>query len=280
MREVEINKQLYLVPSKWQECTIEQIVAILPLSLLSTDTSTVYQKIKLKRKILSVIFPAANNALFKQLSEQQCKVLLKLTDWIFTDKITQKPFRYFEIAGVKYYLPDENFGNTTAVEVALANIHFFQYANPDKPQAMAAIEIMAILCRPRRKDLAKFKESSEWNGDIREEYNSELAKERVKLFGKLPAGYVLAVIQYFAQMNCSFLDRYKDTYNDDQDERPMYPDGRGILTALWDIAKLNVFGNADSVYKQNAHTVWMFMQDHSIKIKRQIEEQEKLYDTD
>ncbi|MGM9510146.1 hypothetical protein ACS5NO_20595 [Larkinella sp. GY13] len=38
------------------------------------------------------------------------------------------------------------------------------------------------------------------------------------------------------------------------------------------IAKLGVFGNFDQVCKQNVHTVWIFLRDNNLKIKRELDD--------
>lgn len=270
MRDLEINDKLFLIPSKWQECTTEQVVELLPLTLFGLEGLGISKKIAVQKRALKVLLPIDINGLFSKMNLVQARSVIGLTDWIFTEKIRHKPFNFFELEGVKYYLPEENYGNTTAIEVALTNIYLVQYTNQEAPRPEAIFDILGTICRPKRRDLEAFKKSNDWTGDIREEYNSVLSEERAKKFTKLKFGYVLAIFQYFIWMNEMFLQGYKDVYEADQDEQPLYKNGEGILSCLFDVAKLNIFKGLDDVYKQNAHTVWMFLRDHSIKIKREI----------
>ncbi|GAB3903863.1 hypothetical protein GCM10028803_32980 [Larkinella knui] len=107
-----------------------------------------------------------------------------------------------------------------------------------------------------RKDAETFRQSADWNGDLREEFNSVLADKRTRRFQKMSIGQVMAVLKYFEWMNKRFYKAYQDVYDSDEpDEQPLYKNGERILTSLMDIAKLSVFGNFDQVCKQNVHTV-------------------------
>jgi hypothetical protein len=58
-------------------------------------------------------------------------------------------------------------------------------------------KLASILYRPKRKDLKKFKNSPEWNGDIREPYNQEQAVNRIAELKRLPFYKLVAIFLYY-----------------------------------------------------------------------------------
>ncbi|GAB3937020.1 hypothetical protein [Larkinella terrae] len=275
MKTVWLNALAYPVPQAWHECTSRQIVTLLPLTLLPVDLLELKERADLKARALTVLMPIPPK-IHRQLSSEQRYRLGQLTRWLWQTPLQHKPLDWFEIDGVRYNLPEPNYSNTSAIEIAMANIHYLAYTRPEQPNTLAVYTLIATLCRPIRKDAETFRQSADWTGDLREEFNSVLADERARKFQKLTIGQVMAVLKYFEWMNNRFFENYQDVYDEDaSEEPPLYKNGEGILTSLMDIAKLGVFGNFDQVCKQNVHTVWLFLRDNNLKIKRETERMEK-----
>ncbi|SFD46675.1 hypothetical protein [Spirosoma endophyticum] len=271
MKTVRINDKPYKVAESWAECTEEQKIRLLPLQLveLNEDEDPMGAG-KLKALALKVLLPELGKYL-ADLTDDHWFSLGRLTKWIWSTKISEKPFESFSLDGVAYLLPDDNFSNTTAVEIAIANIQYLAFTRPEKPNPASVRLLIATLCRPARKDLKTFQKSVDWSGDKREEYNTILAEERSVQFGRLPFGVIMAVTQYFEAMNGRFLKQYQDVYEPDpnaEEEAPLYLNGEGLVTTLMDIAKDGVFGDFDKVCRQNGHTIWLYLRDNNKKIKR------------
>ncbi|KAA9346319.1 hypothetical protein [Larkinella humicola] len=275
MKTVWLNAHSYPVPQAWHECTSRQIVALLPLTLVPLELLEPQERTVLKARALAELMPIPKKTA-QQLTVEQRYRLGQLTLWIWKERLQHKPLDWFEVDGVRYHLPDPHYSNTSAIEIAMANMHYLAYTRPENPNSMAVYALIATLCRPVRKDAETFRQSADWNGDLREEFNSVLADERARKFQKLSIGQVMAVLKYFEWMNNRFFESYQDVYDSDEsDEPPLYKNGEGILTSLMDIAKLGVFGNFDQVCKQNVHTVWIFLRDNNLKIKRETKLMEK-----
>ena len=267
------------MPQGWGDCSQDQIERLLPLQLTDLSNQDALGRGRLKGLALKALLPQLDKY-SQDLTEDQWFSLSRLTEWVWEDRITARPFDSFTVKvplskGAfrldTFILPDDNFTNTTAIEVAMANINFIAFTRPDNPDRSAVYKLLATLCRPARKDLKKFKASPQWNGDRREEYNTVLADERAELFGRLPIGTVMAVTQYFEAMNDRFLKMYPDVYEADPNaeaEPPMYKNGEGLVTTLMDIGREGVFGDFDKVCSQNCHSVWLYLKDNSKKIKR------------
>jgi hypothetical protein len=270
MRKVKIGGVSYSVPEQWEECSTEQLIQLLPLQLVSLEEQAAEIRGRLKDAALVVLLPLPSS-IRKDLTTEQLWQLGQLTRWVWKTKVTHKPFASFQHSGMEYLLPDDNFSNTTAIETAMANIHFLAYTRPEDPNPRAVFNIITTLCRPARKDLKKFRTSSDWNGDAREEYNTILADERAEKMDQLSLGIVMAILQYFEAMNNRFVGMYRQVYEADPEvekQPPLYYAGEGLITTLMDIAQTGTFGDFDKVCKQNAHTLWLFLKDNNLKAAR------------
>lgn len=278
MKKIEIGTDVFDCPSSWAETSMDQKVALLPLQLLGLPDDP--GQAALVKYLVTARLLGAPEQLLEQLTTDQRWRLMKLSSWVFETRIESKPFDSFLFNGVEYVLPSDGFGNTSAIEMAYCNIHYMAMGRKRNPDPNAVFSIVSTLCRPRRDDAEAFRKSVAWTGDDREAYNTVLAEERAKLFqtDNLPIGLVMAVLQYFEYTNNRFLKAYKTAYEGDpgaDDEAPLYPDGRGLITTFMDIAKAGVFGDFEKVCSTNAHTVWMYLVDNNLKIRRANERAER-----
>lgn len=275
MKNVTIEGQAFQVKQAWSECTEDEILKLLPLQLVNPDDQEDPAGAgRLRRLALVVLMPGLDK-FSKDLTDSQWWSLGRLTKWVWKTKVTTKPFPSFQLqhkgAAIDFLLPDDNFTNTTAIEIAMANIHYLSFTRPKNANHKAVFMLVATLCRPQRKDLATFQKSADWNGDKRMEYNTVLAEEWAAAFALLPLGTIMAITQYFEAMNDRFLTAYKAVYAPDphaEEEEPLYHNGEGLVTTLMDIASAGVFGDFDKVCKQNGHTVWLYLKDNNLKIRR------------
>ncbi|WP_138993966.1 hypothetical protein [Larkinella sp. C7] len=270
MKTVTIEKNRYSVPERWEECTEEQIQQLLPFQLIDLKEQEPEYRGLLKSLALEVLLPVVKT-IRNVLDHEPLWRLGQLTRWIWEQRISHKPFVSFEFEGVNYLLPDDNYSNTTSIEIAMANIHYMAYSRPKDPDPNALLQLVATLCRPARSDLKRWRKSADWNGDAREEYNTILADERADRMKGLSLGVVMGVLQYFEAMNARFMELYPEVYEADPnapDLPPLYANGEGLVTTFMDIAKTGVFGDFDKVCKQNGHTVWLFMRDNNLKLAR------------
>ena len=129
---------------------------------------------------------------------------------------------------------------------------------------------LATIARPARPDLETFRNSTDWTGDVREPYNQILAQERAKIFeAHLPFGLAFALLHYWEHTNSTFLKRYEKLFDGDGDDSPpVFKNGRGMLALLEEVAELNVFGNIKTVYEQNVHNVFMFLEHKKTKVEQ------------
>jgi hypothetical protein len=261
-------------PTGWHECRSEQICNGLMLQQTIAVETDPLKRAHYKIGMLRTLLDAPTD-LLERLSGPDLQELVQMIDWSFSARVHRIPFPSFEFEGVTYLLPAERFANTTAIEVAMANIYYLQFTHPDNPQTNAVLLLVATLCRPTRTDLDQFRASKAWTGDEREEYNSIIAQEQATTFGRLSFGVVMAVLQYFEVTNHEFLRQYGEAFGADDDDEPLYKNGEGWIACLEDVAEAGVHGKFTEVCSENAHTIWLYLKHRAARNKRQEEEQRR-----
>jgi hypothetical protein len=100
------------------------------------------------------------------------------------------------IFGKRYYAPAGMFEKCSMEEIAEADSAFVacsQSKNLDKLYLL-----VAILYRPKRNDLADFKKSINYNGDLREPFNSQHVRDTALILKKkLPLYKAIAVFLFY-----------------------------------------------------------------------------------
>lgn len=273
MKTVHFDSTAYQIPDCWEDCTAEQLTTLLPLTLLDAEEMPPAARARIRWQAVRILIPAPEKVMAKVAVEDRHR-LTRLVRWIWTGKeLRKKPFDAFTVAGVSYILPQPGYADTSAIEIAMACMKYMAFAREERPDPSAVFGLIATICRPERKDLKKFRASTDWTGDRREPYNTILADERAAVFQKtLKSGTVIAILRYFEWMNAGFLRQYQDVYQEDGDTGdPLYKNGEGLITTLMEVAKTGTFGDFDRVCSQNGHTVWMFLKDNNMKVRRQLE---------
>ena len=274
MFQIKLGSKTFFVPENWQESTPQQI-----------RTFLLVRRVPLQKRVRAVFegliqaYLGMTDAEWQLLvlGFDQWKNLKNLSSWVFEQPFDGKPFDYFDFEGVRYYLPEPHFADTTALELSIANMLYLEFAHPENPDLTALDRLIATFCRPARADLEAFGLSSEWNGDIRTPYNQPRANTVAKHFATLDTATKVAFLSYFEAMNRDFLNEYSGLFGDSKEE-PRYQDGTGWLIILKNVAKSGIWGNFEVVCHQPARTVWAFMLDDVLDDRQQQAELEKQYD--
>lgn len=194
--------------------------------------------------------------------------------WLFDSQMTKRPFSFIKVAGIKRYLPKENFADTNGIEMAMANMYYLMFASSasnvstdGKDTAGDAYRylwiFLAIICRPA---LQKSKISSLLTSlginkveDIRRVGFDNTEAENVALeFEKLPIGESLAILGYWESQQKIFMDQYSNVLKGGDGE-PLFANGEGWIVALEDVAKDRVHGDFEKVCETNCHTLWTYL---------------------
>jgi len=273
MKVFTFGEQNINVPESWKECTAGQITTALPIQLSlqesGKDADSAFH-------YLGQLAQALTGVDMATLSQPERMTIFTAINWAVTAKVSHRPFEYITDAwGTRYYLPAEGFYNTTALELAMANIWYLLYTNPDRPQWEAVFHLIATICRPRRLNYLVRKMQANYNGDDRVMLNSvksDLAAKRFK--EHLSLGVIMAILQYWESMNNTFVEQNKALF-EGSDGRALFTNGEGWIAMLEDVAKEGVHGDFDKVSDTNCHTVWMYMKHRKLVFDEQARQAER-----
>ncbi|GHB64206.1 hypothetical protein [Persicitalea jodogahamensis] len=270
MSVVSYRGKNYVAPDGWHECSPLLWGCLVPFSRLPAEQIT--EDIKMLAAQLWLQVP--DKAWRKwRLGPVEWAMLCQQFEWIWTPP-TVRPFAEFKHEGILYHVFDEDFSDSSALETSMGLMEYMAFTHPDEPDVSAFERILATFCRPTRPDLARFRDSDDWNGDVRKPYNEIEAGYRAAALVRLPEPLRLALFDYFERSAKAFLHQYDRIFGGDPSEEPRYPDGRGWLMLLKNVAKDGHFGNFDQVGRQPAHLVWAAMLD-DVLIQEEIANQQE-----
>ena len=260
MKTVEIGPKTYRVAENWSELSQAQYSQLIACPRLNdrehrtvdNEAAACLAWLGMGRKTWESLV----------LAPWQWGQLRQQFTWLFETRPTGKPpISVFLHKGINYHLPNDGFSDTTAVEVAFANMAFVDFAHPDEPDPTALDRLIATLCRPRRADLKKFQRSQDWNGDVREVFTEQRTTERAIALVDLDMAIKLVVLDYFERMNAEFLTQYGELFGQKGRSEVRYNDGRGWIMLLKNVAKEGHFGDFDKVCQQPAHLLFATLLD-------------------
>lgn len=278
MKTISLGNSDYKVAENWNELTPLQRQFLIVCPYLGKEGRTLDNEAAAFRIWLGMSMP---KFLSLQLAPWQWGALLKEFVWLFETRPEGKPFDSFHHQGVNYHLFAPDYADTSALELAVANIHYLDFAHPEEPSQTGLDKLIATLCRPRRHDWRKFRHSPDWDGDIREEFNEQRMIEHAQRLKTLDLNIKLQVLCYFEQTNNAFLTEYGEMFG--SDGQPRYGDGRGWVMLLKNVAKNGAFGDFVNVGRTDAHLLFASLLDDVIDHKEEaarIEAQRKGYESD
>ena len=179
----------------------------------------------------------------------------------------------------KYHGPTDAFQNLKFGEYSDAFKTFLDFSKNGNIETL--YELAAILYRPKKNLIKRYFDKND--GDIRVAYNPHDLDKRIKLFKKLPLGYVYGVYLYFSSVQL-FLnsaqvpwgDKVLDfsiLYNTSEREK-LEVDDIGLDAVLFSMAESGIFGEFEKVQQVPFWTIMIKMYDARIK-ELQLEKQQE-----
>ncbi|TDB69114.1 hypothetical protein [Arundinibacter roseus] len=254
---IRYRNKTCIVPEGWHECSSEHWGSLIAFSRLQPDERTP-EIVELAAQYWLMLTPQEWSSWL--LDACQWEAMQSLFAWVFSPPTT-RPFESFVHEGISYHVFEENFTDTKALELSVALMEYMALVDPHEPDLSAYERILATLCRPTRRDLIDFQQSDDWDGDVREPYNEARTADRGNKLTSLPETIKLALFDYFERSILEFLKNYERIFGGSATEEPRYPDGRGWIMLLKNVAKESHFGDFDRVCRQPAHLVWAAMLD-------------------
>ena len=265
MKIVQIDRIDFAWPDGWADLCFETKVQVAKLSTgLSSFKGT--DEVLVWREIFRIIMMTGwieGKRAWKRwwsslsLSFEQFEELKKITDWV-AEKPNGKPFDHFDYAGERYYVLPERFQNVSSAEWVEGIMDFIALGSENDDKSLDLL--IANFQRPERADLETFRGSEKWNGDVREVYNRQRALERAEHLQGLDAGIKIQLLWWYEAQITAFFEEFEDLFRGGDGEA-RYPDGRGYLMLLKNVAKQAYMGNFETVCATDVITVFAMLTD-------------------
>lgn len=258
MKPIKIDSQEYYLKSSFSELTREEILKVSYVrSQQLTDRDQSLEQYDAMRITLFTICSNVPFKITKNITSVQWVDILPHLDWCFqVPNFNGNPVFQFKHRFKTWIGPVEKLKNSTIEEMIAADNAFVAASNGKDPELLYILA--AILWRPLRSDLAEFRRSREWNGDIREPFNIHRCKERVKYFKKMPAYFIAYCFLYYWDFRENHLMKFKRVFPKTQ--KKSTGTNRGWAGTLLEISHLPVFGSIDELKHQNWYTVLFEME--------------------
>ena len=195
-----------------------------------------------------------------QLSFEQWEELKSFTAWAGLKPET-RPFEAFEHGGVRYLVVADRFSGVSAAEWVEGIMDFMALGTEQEGSETMDI-LISNFCRPARENLFSYRASDKWNGDAREVYNRQKALERAVDLADLDVGIKIQVVWWLEVLMQNFFGEFEHLFSGGgTEEPPRYPDGRGYLMLLKNVAKQGFLGDFDRVANTDVTTVFALLLD-------------------
>ena len=273
MPTFRLDGRPHQVPGGWADLTPAQFFAAAP-HLAHDSVAARYQ-------VLRAWCPRLPERDLRRLTAEQLWDVLSLVGWAWSSELDTQGVREFTHRGRTYQLPEPKLLDAVAIEYAMAQVYFRQFAHPQRPQPAALDQLVASLCRPARPDLAAVQQTPSWDGQARERYNAKLAEARAKELADAPLGVKIVVLHHFLAAERFVHHAYRDLFKKVEapeakpGQAPARPasDGTELLELLADLAERGLYGPYEQVAYTSLHTV-LFNLAREARRRRAAERQE------
>jgi hypothetical protein len=251
MNTVNWNGKTITYPSTWDECTSNDLMAI--AATLGFFRPEDGDEIILNERAIIMIqhFLKIKKEKLLAIDAAQMVDFYPTIEFIFTEPdIKHQPLPDFRLFFTRYHGPKAALKTSTFDEFIMADTAFMKFCKTGNHESL--YELAAIMYRPRRKDWKEFKSSEEYNSDVREPFNPEVAKERAKHFQKWLNMYTAFVVFYFywGFRNVSLL-KYKTLFKEPAEGESQQPAKYG-----WAATRFEISGEKFGDFRKTGKEPW------------------------
>lgn len=260
MKNLIFNAEKYQLKSCYSEMNQYEFINIANLRsqfMVNPSTNVEYNVLRICAfRILSNV----PEDLINKITADQWVDILPFLDFVFMEvpKFIGNlipSIKIGKLGSLRYYGPIGLMDKCTVDEFTRIDTAFVKASNGKDTDQLAVM--LSYMYRPERKDLAKFRKSSKWNNDIREEFNAERCKERLPEIKKLPVQFLVANYLYFASVREQRFKILKYLFA--ETESKIHMDDRGWAGSMLQLSHSGVFGNFEEQMNQNWFTVMVEM---------------------
>lgn len=280
MTSLQVGSHQYKIASDWSELSSKKFLQIAGIRTMMPKP-TEYQELLTMQLAALLIISNCTQTTLDRISAEDLPFVLEKVDWCFDipvlrdnplPKITRNDaFRLKRDAllGPVGLLTTTPFSEFMAADEAFIRFH-------NTKDWSAAWLLLAILWRPLRSDHVEFKKDpKQYNGDLREPFNIELAQQRAKAYeGKVPAYYATAVLLFFESI------RYHRIVQHPKLKILFQGGGKSGSTSLWIDPLLKISNTKFGPFKETTETNFFLilyeMAEQMHEAKKREEEAKKL----
>lgn len=249
MVNFKINGKAFAVASSWSDLQPRQLWPVVPFAYTSRENMAT------RLQLLYLLVPGCTPKLYRKLTDQQRLDVLQLTDWVFDQAPSVTGIEHFDFKGVRYCLPKRELDDTIAVEFAMADLFFKDFARDSDPKLLD--KLVATLCRPLK--AAQDLQDPAWDGVARHRYNGAIADRQAMYFADLPFSVKVIVLHHFAEMQRMVHSTY-DIFSASGGSGGG-GDGFNIgwMSVIFDLAEQGIFGDFDKTCFTNINTLCLYL---------------------
>jgi hypothetical protein len=250
MVKLEFLNKTYKIPE-----TIAEIEK--PLLKQCVETMFSPDVVKKRTKLMSV-FVEDFESLLHKFDTSVLEAILHTLSPLLKEKPEGFPFKSFVHGGIEFFCPKINFDLITVWEFVNANMQFQKLVKTEFKDAEALNMLVAILCRPIKKDLNT--KDPAWDGDEREKFNVKISENRAVHFDTQSYSIKILAIFYFlagigfCQKAFPYIFKKPNA-----DAEPINDGGAGWLESMFSVAEAPVFGNLEAVQNTLLHTYLYYL---------------------
>jgi len=253
-------------PASWAEVRDKEILSIAPL-LFAGEQEQLHCKVLILRKLLHIPW-----RVFGTFTAEQVRDMITELAWMFTTPMDVPVVKEFEFKGQIFHMPLPALRNVVAIEFATAEGYLRAFTDTSKPNGHALNQLVATLARPEKRNLDV--NDPEFDGDVREKFNSRLVDYRADEFRNLDINVKMAVLKFFLGSVKTIQKKYGILYpeaepNEDGTVSVAPSASMGLVGVLFDLAETGTFGDFEAVAFTNVHTVLTYL------TKKKLEESQR-----
>lgn len=260
MNTIQYGNKKINCPESWNDLTKKQLLSIsLSISKTVTDPAAenyselIYaSKIESIRSVLKMPWYK-----YMHVTSGQIAQLFPLVDFLNTIDLDKQLIPSVRVGFKKYYGPSKGLRQSTFGEFIAADTYFGNFINTG--DFLHLHKLIACLYRPKQANYSEVKNTTKWNGDIREEFNDNLIASRAECFAKsLPLSYKWAILYFYYGFRNKHVLSFKNIFS-----KPKKAEDRSGNDYGWAGVQMNLsgkeFGDFDEVAKKNWYTLLVFM---------------------
>lgn len=256
------NKKIK-APESWNDLTRSQFLFLCDKfrGLISTDSEITLDFVEdyyasrmlLTRKIIKMGWLD-----YRKVTASQHADLLVVTDFIQGElNLDKQHLPKIHVMGRIFYGPSKGLNQSSFGEFVAADSYFMNISK--KQEISIMFKLIATLYRPKQQNIKGLKRAGLWNGDMRQDFNSNIVDARARFFEKYMSKKIAWAILYFywGFRNTSVL-RFENLFSEPEETEHVKISGNryGWGGTLLEMSG-KVFGDLEATEKTNWITVFV-----------------------